>query len=513
MFRFRQYWTAVFIVVIEVFAVLTLGLAPAAPKSWRPMLARTVTPPPQSSNESRKTPKRLETKSATDDAKPAQPAPVTIPITVSGRAADSEGKPITGATIHLVSTNGIDAPIETTTTDRDGTYTFRNARLPVARNRDDAPFAGTFQVYGTAPGHGFTWHGMRFYQHGRRPDDWKVAGEDYSLFGSDPKVMNLRFSPAAALGGRIEDETGRPVPNVKVRIWHCDYLDTAGKESHHNFREFWAISAAPAALTTTKTDEDGRFRLEGLPKEAGFWIHVTHPEYAWLGVYAATTSRRTTEFDFPRQVTAGNERPPVETGEMKITLRATRRIAVRTVFADSGKPAPRVRVSAGRGSAGNNAGGTTDSEGRLVLRLPPGEYEILADPTEGGAACVRTISSFRVNEQQIDQSLEVRVKPGCVLILEVVDAKTGNGIPGIQFLGESNDNRGARSRVQSRTGYIDNPVSGTDGRLRAVVSPGEGVYSVGHIPESAGYRESSVTKRVTLTAGQTVNIQFQLERN
>jgi hypothetical protein len=513
MCRLGLYWTAEFMVIIEVFAGLTLGLAPVAPKSGRPMLARTVTVPPQSSTGSDKTPTRLETKSAIDDAKPAQQAPVTIPITVSGRAADSEGKSITGATIHLVSTNGIEAPIETTTTERNGTYTFRNARLPVSRQRDDAPFAGTFQVYGTAPGHGFTWHGMRFYQHGRRPDDRNVAGEDYSLFGSDPKVMDLRFPPAAALGGRIEDEAGRPVPNVKVRISHCDYLDTAGKESHHNFREFWAVYAAPAALTTTKTGEDGRFRLEGLPKEAGFWIHVEHPEYAWLGVYAATTSRPTTEFDYPRQSTAGHERPPVETGELKITLRTIRRIAVRTVFADSGRPAPRVRISAGRGSAGNSASGTTDSEGRLLLRLPPGEYEILADPTDGGAACVRTISSLRVNEQPIDQSLEVLVKPACVLTLEVVDAKTGNGIPGIQFLGESNDNRRARAWVQSRTGYIDNPVSGADGRLRAVVNPGEGVYSVGHIPESGGYRQSSVTKRVTLPAGQTVTIRFELERN
>jgi len=107
--------------------------------------------------------------------------------------------------------------------------------------------------------------------------------------------------------------------------------------------------------------------------------------------------------------------------------------------------------------------------------------------------------------------LEVRVKPGCVLILEVVDAKTGKGIPGVQFLGESNDNPGARTTVQSRTGYIDSPVSDAEGRLRAVVNPGEGVFSVGHIPESAEYRQSSVQKRVTLPARETVTVRFELD--
>src|SRR5262249_33236904 len=105
-----------------------------------------------------------EVKSTLREGKPASPAPMTTPITVRGRATDSEGKPVAGATIYLVSTNGKDAPLGTTTTDRDGAYTFRNARLPVSRSRDDTPLAGTFQVYGTAPDFGFAWHGMRFYQ-------------------------------------------------------------------------------------------------------------------------------------------------------------------------------------------------------------------------------------------------------------------------------------------------------------------------------------------------------------
>ena len=178
--------------ILGLAAGLTFGLAPTAPGSQ-------------------------EAKSALGEGKPAPPAPMTTPITVRGRAIDSEGKPVAGATIYLVSTNGNDALLGTTTTDRDGAYTFRNARLPVSRWRDDAPLAGTFQVYGTAPGFGFAWHGMRSYQPRRRPDDWKVAGEDYSLFGTDPKVMDLRFPPAATISGRVLHETGQPVADARDR--------------------------------------------------------------------------------------------------------------------------------------------------------------------------------------------------------------------------------------------------------------------------------------------------------
>jgi hypothetical protein len=198
-----------------------------------------------------------------------------------------------------------------------------------------------------------------------------------------------------------------------------------------------------------------------------------------------------------------------------LTLLSTRRIAIRTVFASSGQPAPRVRVTASQGSAatGNGANGITDGDGKFQFHLPPGEYDIRSDPTLGGADCIRTLSTFKVAAEPVEQSLEVRVNPGCVLLLEVVDAKTGKGIPGVQFLGGMGDDHDrARGSVQSRTGYIDNPSSDANGRLRAVVKPGKGVFAVGHIPDAAGYRQSSLQKRVQLPAGKTVTVRFELEK-
>ncbi len=495
MFLSRLMRIAAVVAILGLSAGLTFALAPLAPRSQE------VKP-------------RREAKSAPQEGRPAPPGPMTTPITVRGRATDGAGQPVAGATIYLDSTRRTDVVIGTAITDRDGSYVFRNARLPIERQRDEnQPWQGTFQVFGTAPGFGFAWHGMRSYLPSRRPDNRQISGEDYTLFGEDPKVMDLRFPPAASLVGQVVDERGRPIAGARIRLAACDYLDPQGKESHHNFREFWAIGAAPAALTTATTGRDGRFRQEGLPKEAGFWIHVRHPDYGYMALYAATTSRPTAAFDFPRQsIPRGETRPPVATGDLKITLLAPRRVSFRTVFTDSGRPAPKVKVTAGRGSTGTSASGFTDGTGSLLLRLPPGDYDLVADPAEDGAPVIRTISTFRVADQPAEQAVEVRVNPGCVVILEAVDARTGQGIPGVGFRRHPEGQPERTEGVQSRTGYVDYPRTDASGRLRAVVEPGEWVYSVGYIPESNGDRQRPPEERATLFPGRIATIRFELEK-
>jgi hypothetical protein len=346
-----------------------------------------------------------------------------------------------------------------------------------------------------------------------RPADFKAAGEDYSLFQGEPLVMDLRFTPAAALRGRIVDERGHPVSGAKIELGHCDYLDTKHKESHHNFREFWALGHAPSALRTANTGPDGRFRLEGLPSEAGFRVYVEHPDYAWLSLFAATTARPATAFDYPLGRISSNERPAVKTGDLELTLQSTRSIVIRSVFASTGLPAQRVRVFASQGSSENGSGasGETDAEGNLVFRLPAGEYNVTLDPAAGDGVGVRTRSKFSVAHIPAQQSVELRLNQGCILVLQAVDAKTGLGIPGVVFLREIGRNRG-RQPVQTRTHYVDHPRSDASGQVRAVVDPGEGVFSIGQVPESSGYRESVEQKRVVLFAGETVTVRFQLDK-
>lgn len=199
---------------------------------------------------------------------------------------------------------------------------------------------------------------------------------------------------------------------------------------------------------------------------------------------------------------------------LNVTVRSTSRIDVRTVFAGTGKPAPRIRVLAFQGNSANgySASGITDERGKLTLRLPPGDFDMEADPTSNDTNCIRTRSKFKAAGLLAEQYLELRVDAGCVVILEAVDAKSGAGIPGLTFDCERDDKKGSRWQVQSNTWFIDNPKSDASGRLRAVVAPGAGVFSLGPVPESTGYFHSHEQKRVKLIAGETVTIRFELER-
>jgi RNA polymerase sigma factor (sigma-70 family) len=466
----------------------------------------------------------------TDDASPK--APLTTPITVRGRATDDQGRAIVGATIYLISTGEGDALLATTTTDRDGTYIFRDARLPVSRSGwvTDGPLQGTFQVYGTAPGLGFAWHPRRDYQP-RRPDDWeeteRAASEHprvgyqvpdlaprvpTTLFGGDPKVMDLRFGPAADVRGRVLDEAGRPLPGVTIRLGECDPLDAKGQQPGVGLEEPWVIGGAAAAAVTTTTGPDGSFRLEGLPREAGLRIHVEHPEYASQIRYAATTDRPASALRFRRPPDGAGQQPPVATGALEIRLRSTRRIAVRTVFADTGQPAPKVRVCVASGPSESSVYGTSDAEGKLALRLPPGDHAILADPTDGGAACIRTNTALHVADRPAEQSLQVRVNPACVLIIEVVDAGTNQGIPGVAFLTgtDSAGQTGTLLPLDMYPVYIGDRQTDAAGLLRGVVEPGDWIYTVGRIYGVAGYPGPYPRKRVSLPAHGSVTLRFEL---
>ena len=93
---------------------------------------------------------------------PAAPEPGIHRLSLSGRALSSDGKPIEGATIFIVSTNGIDRSLGKATTDREGRYSFRDVALPVpVRESKEFFTSANFQIFGRAPGLAFAWRGMK----------------------------------------------------------------------------------------------------------------------------------------------------------------------------------------------------------------------------------------------------------------------------------------------------------------------------------------------------------------
>ena len=166
--------------------------------------------------------------------------------------------------------------------------------------------------------------------------------------------------------------------------------------------------------------------------------------------------------------------------------------------------------------SGSAAWGKSDKDGKLTLKLPPGDYQLMADPARG-AAYIRTYQALVVKDAPPAQPIELSLSLGCVLVLKALDAKTGAGIPGVSFWYEKNERTGSsRWQVQSDTTYIDNPLTDDHGELRTVVDPGTRLIGVGFGPLPGDYKmafqEERKGRQIELPAGQTVTVQFKLSK-
>jgi RNA polymerase sigma factor (sigma-70 family) len=436
------------------------------------------------------------------------------PFTVTGRAIDKEGKPLLGATIYLVSTNNSPQRLlGKTTTDKDGRYAFRDAQLPYRikeKDDDDNWESGSFQVFGQSPELAFAWKGMRFLNIDARFATHKERAREESYFPGDKIELDLEFLPRKKIEGSIIDEKGQPIAGVKLKLSGCDYLNGAGKIEHKNSREFWAIHQAATIMPEqvfAKSDDKGSFVFPFVPEGIICLVGLEHSDYASKGLYTATV-------DKPPEMT--DDEQPVLKLPLQLILQSVRIIRVKVQSRESGKPIEGIEISGYQNRAsGNFSSGTSDKEGNVTLKLPPGEYTLLGDPPRT-SELIRTRQALVVEREPKEQSVTLQQELGCVLILKAIDKDTGKGIPKVTFWYEfDKDGRQGRTSVQSCTSYIDNPTTNDKGELHAVVIPGKRRYGVGFGPVPEGYEiaeDDGPGRVLELTAGKTVTETFRLRK-
>ena len=89
----------------------------------------------------------------------------------------------------------------------------------------------------------------------------------HGFLAGDKIELNLTFAPAQRVQGRFVNAEGKPVAGVEVQLGKCDYVNTAGKEDHVNYREFWAQYQAAGVMPEqflTASDADGRFEFSSV---------------------------------------------------------------------------------------------------------------------------------------------------------------------------------------------------------------------------------------------------------
>ncbi len=416
-------------------------------------------------------------------------APGSVPVRVAGLVRDLDGRPVAGASVFLVGTHLLDVPrltindavAGTATTGADGRYLFAAAPIPTSRMRQ-TPQAATpyvqFRVIARAPGFGVGWHEGASMYAVPLPDPDDIQGR---LGLNAPATMDVYLRPEAALRGRVVDEAGRPVAGVKVEVMDVDLLDERGRETS----VFLSLRLDTLAgdFGRAVTDADGRFALPGLPSESCCWMSFERPgSKNQRALYASTSARaETVHPDPPLAQHNGRGRHAVFPADMTVAMPTPRRLDVRVVASDDGKPVPGVHVhSMGETLAtGTTSGGTTDAEGKVALDLPVGTYRgLYADPDVASTSrFIRTIlRPLVVAPEPAVQPLTFTMNAGAEVFIEVVDAETGRGIPDIRFDIKPGIRGDEWERLQRSTSYHDasGVPTNAEGKVRAVLEPKPG---------------------------------------
>lgn len=438
-----------------------------------------------------------------------------MPVTITGVAKDENDRPLPGVTVFVSMQNKFsngaqDAIRGRATTDAAGKYALENVMLSVQTSPPMPDvIEAKFQVFGVSDDHGFAWHGVREYRPRPRPAADSEPDMDLAYYQGETIVNDLAFGPTLRFAGQVKDDLGHSIAGAKVQMGAVDYVRRPGTKmwEFHMLAsddrplemdgDFSSISHVPEACLTATTDTKGRFEFSHVRREASFLAAVSAtPELGQLSETVSTGGSAVKGDD--NNMVMWN---PVFMAPRNLTLH---------VLDPTGKQ-PREGVVLHAYAqhirfAGNDA--RSDGDGRAPLRLPPGRYQLVAEPAHG-SPYLRTEQEIDVAKEPIEQDVRVSLRPGAVVILKAA-LEDGTPVAGVRFSYETDTSRD-RSELLSQTVFVDHPQSGADGLLRAVVEPGRRRFFVLAAPDGFEAADSA-SGWIEAAAGQETTVSLTLRK-
>jgi beta-lactamase regulating signal transducer with metallopeptidase domain len=456
--------------------------------------------------------------SAIPNVAPGKEEGYNFPINVSGRAVNREGKPVAGATIYLASPRNRRRPLAETKTDASGDYRFEAIELPIdpadTNRRNDAGF---FEVFGIADGYAITWRpGKWVHPNSEHEDDsnYRYPHDAPLTYGrSDPIQLDLTFGPPARLRGRVVDDLGKPIPNVHVEIRYSDpgwdHEDYSLMSSGFQFESLNESELVPPHIKTRKTDRDGRFEFHRLPADHRFRIDVHPPGNASRWIFAAT-------HDGVKGDLRGHT--VVYSGDFELVFPRPQTVTVRVKYGDTGQAAAKLFVEAYNGEGSDWK--TSDSEGRVNLRLPPGNYTLSMCPALN-TAYVNTETKITIGPNSSSELIEATIDAAATINLIVRDAENGRPLSNVDFwtatvVSRPDDRRvyGYRAwEVETSISHYVSPRTDRDGRARVFIKPGVYAIGVGSETYPPGYEPvDEMPREITCELGKPLSVEFKMQR-
>ena len=319
-------------------------------------------------------------------------------------------------------------------------------------------------------------------------------------------VLDLRFRPAAHLSGTLIDDRGNPVAGARLEIRGCESLVMVDNVIRSTLDSLNDRDSVPSSIKIRTSDANGHFDFMDLPPDCLFRITVRAKDFPGRWVQAATTPE-------PQPDRDGT---PVHTGELKVTLVSPLDIPIQMVYGDTLEPAPRVAVQAVASEVSTLE--TTDQQGRVTTRLPPGKYRMEYLPARGTPYLV-TPGELVVGLNPPADPVVMSLRRAAMIEVTVLDADTGAGIADVD-LWEQGGPDGQRERVMfrswevaTRIAWAERPRTDARGKLTALVASGTHRFGVGWYSRPPFYVVvPSENQEVECRSGETARLKFTMKK-